>query len=91
MMDMQLQKSYLPSSCTPPPQRGSAHGGVGSQGHPGNIWIWSKRAEVVRAEAQQLLGHHKVGEKAGNKNRAGEGRSSGNLVKVSPKTEGIRV
>lgn len=25
-MDMQLQKSYLPSSCTLPPQRGSAHG-----------------------------------------------------------------
>lgn len=74
----------------PSSERICTRGGVGSQGHPGNIWIWSKRAEVVRAEAQ-LLGHHNVGEKAGNRNRAGEGRSSGNLVKVSPKTEGIRV
>ena len=29
VMAKQLQKSCLPPSCTPPPQRGSAHGGVG--------------------------------------------------------------
>ena len=45
----------------------------------------------VTAEAERLLGHHRAGAKAGNRDRAGEGRSSGNLVKVSPKTAGIRV
>lgn len=32
-MDMRLQKSRLPPSCTPPPQRGSAHG-AGGGGKP---------------------------------------------------------
>ena len=43
---------------------------------------------MVGTEAQHLLGHHKVGERAGKRHRGGAGRSSGNLVKLSPKTEG---
>lgn len=53
VMAKQLQKSCLSPSCTPPPQRGSAHGGVGEakdtqetsgSGPGGQRWSGPKRS-----------------------------------------------
>lgn len=71
-------ESYLLPPCTPPSE--DLHmGGWEGKDTGGNISIRSG-GQGVTAKAECLLGHHRAGAKAGNRDRAGEGRSSGNLV-----------
>lgn len=78
VMATHLQKSYLPPPCTPPPQRRSAHGWVGREGHPGKHLdpvqegrgAWRPKQSACWVTTEQ-------GQKLGNRDRAGEGGLQG--------------